>query len=252
MDEHPTLASVSPIQAAFSNGAIYDHDAPWATTGLRVIAEAVAASHGNFPDDDGSVETLTGNTGMQPYENATFTMRAYCWCDGEQPGHADGCPPNFEHKPSGLQVSWYKHAGRGVTANQPRPEHWTAIIAECLDSVGSNTDTPPVTCIACHTTLEPVFHDTTAYQFDNAMWIGIFGGYGMFTDNLLDREASPLPGPPDLTAVLCHDCAHALCDTVPWLGALVDPQSSHAHSYNHDWTGHTGWDLPHAASDGPA
>jgi len=56
------------------------------------------------------------------------------------------------------------------------------------------------------------------------------GGYGEFIDHLGTKA----------TMVLCHECAHALCD---FLG--VDPYNWHSHTYRKDWTGHTGWDLPH-------
>lgn len=49
------------------------------------------------------------------YENDVFCIRAYCWCDGDEKGHENGCPPNFEYKPLGFKVSWYKHAGRGAS-----------------------------------------------------------------------------------------------------------------------------------------
>jgi hypothetical protein len=100
-------------------------------------------------------------------------------------------------------------------------------------------------CSACGQELQPVFEGVSPrdYQYDNAMWIGLFGGYGMFVDNL-DAQPGVVPGPPDIALVVCHDCAHALCDANPWLAKAIQPANSHAHSYDRDWTGHTGWDLP--------
>ena len=101
------------------------------------------------------------------------------------------------------------------------------------------------TCTVCEKPLEPLFDENTAYQFDNALWVGFFGGYSMFVDEIGEGD-DRLPGAPYAAAVLCHECAHDLCDQHPWISALVKPQTSHAHSYRKDWTGHTGWDLPHS------
>lgn len=142
-------------------------------------------------------------------------------------------------------------------------------------------------CVACGNNLPPGLAGEMGdldndYQFDNALWIGFHGGYGMFVDNtdatmqsnpddmyLRDedgeyliaeggglipnpeympefREPRLLPGQPDYEAVICHDCAHDLCKRVPWIEKLLNPHGSHAHSIRKDWTGHTGWDLPHA------
>lgn len=98
------------------------------------------------------------------------------------------------------------------------------------------------------------------YQFDNALWIGFHGGYGMFTDNMEAtlphvlgvpaNEATydvkrKLPGQPDHECVLCHDCAHEACDALPWMKRLIDPWSSHAHTaeYTESHPDHYGWDY---------
>ena len=101
-------------------------------------------------------------------------------------------------------------------------------------------------CSACGATLKPVFAevDPAGYQYDNAMWIGLFGGYGMFIDSV-ESGPSIIPGPPDITLVICHECAHSLCETHPWLANAISPLASHAHSHDADWSGHEGWDLPH-------
>lgn len=55
-------------------------------------------------------------------------------------GHAKTCciaVPNFHHKPSGLEVRWYKYMGRGMEyepAEPPRKE-WNRIMDECMASV---------------------------------------------------------------------------------------------------------------------
>ena len=152
-------------------------------------------------------------------------------------------------------------------------------------------------------------HEECTYQFDNALWIGFHGGYGMFVDNVdakfptntderwirnsderdefgmycdfklgteckcnanpaspmeyhelkcprrnpVDdpnyvprfREERTLPGHPDYEAVICHDCAHELCDSEPWIGRLIRPFRSHAHKteYMDQHPEHWGWDF---------
>ena len=101
-------------------------------------------------------------------------------------------------------------------------------------------------CDSCGVTLTPEFREDTDYQFDNALWIGFHGGYGMFVDSHVGRNApSHNIGGADEQAVICHDCAHALCEAHPWIAAILEPATSHAHDYDTDWTGHKGWDLPH-------
>jgi hypothetical protein len=131
--------------------------------------------------------------------------------------------------------------------------------------------------------------DPPTYQFENALWIGFHGGYGMFVDNLearlptntderwlrnsdrigdfgmfddytLDADGRPiddpdwqpryreervLPGQPDYETVICHDCAHELCEREPWLKELLRPYGSHAHrtAYHEAHPEHRGWDY---------
>lgn len=106
------------------------HNADWATSGLVMLAEIIAERRGERG-------YLAGNDGAEPFENDVFAMRTYCWCDEEMPGHEDGCPPNFEYKPTGVQISWYKHAGRGIECNRPEPTmmRWFEVLADCVRSV---------------------------------------------------------------------------------------------------------------------
>lgn len=145
-------------------------------------------------------------------------------------------------------------------------------------------------CFACDTELspDPSFPDAE-YQFDNALWIGFHGGYGMFVDHLEaklpnnsderwlrnsderdafglfcdfkldddgklvdDPEWLPtfnaermLPGQPDYEAVICHDCAHELCATIPWVERLLHAHNSHAHrtAWKEAHPEHYGWDY---------
>ena len=71
-------------------------------------------------------------------------MRSYCWCDGDIEGHGDGCPPNFEHRPSGLVVSWYKHVGRGSSQNRVvSVREWVDALGGCIREVLATTPTSP-------------------------------------------------------------------------------------------------------------
>jgi hypothetical protein len=105
--------------------------------GLRLIAEAVKDKTGR--KDNGFWGLLTDNSGKPEFENSVFAMRSYCWCDGGL--HPDGCPPNFEHYPSGLAVSWYKHARRGVTINRHiTSTQWLDVVQGCLESLSPTSD----------------------------------------------------------------------------------------------------------------
>ena len=129
------------------------------------------------------------------------------------------------------------------------------------------TEDPTTCCYACHAELDPEFGspaEALAHeQWDNALVLRLEGGYGMFIDPIPHDPATDFrtgtvgeldrPRPREgtlqragaLKVVICHDCAHDLCERVPWLERLIEPQRSHAHSHRRDWTGHTGWDLPH-------
>lgn len=132
-------------QFAFSGSPWQEYEAYWATGGLGHIAEVICEARGEKPGPYGWDNLLTDNSGAEPFENDVFAMRAYCWCDNDRPGHENGCPPNFQYKPSSLVINWYKHANRGVSANQERPPTrlWLAIIVACIESIAAaNGDTP--------------------------------------------------------------------------------------------------------------
>lgn len=97
-------------------------------------------------------------------------------------------------------------------------------------------------CFKCDSELLPV-HDSTDYQFDNALWIGFFGGYGMFVDNLDADHTPDLHA--DFQLVLCHDCAHTFMDENPFLKKLFHPFNSHSHTaaYMQKNPDHFGWDV---------
>lgn len=100
-------------------------------------------------------------------------------------------------------------------------------------SESSSVDAPagPV-CINCRQVLDPVFpFDVPAdrYQLKNALWVGFFGGYGMYVDELADmpgaRRTTTVPGTVDAEAVLCGTCADAMCATYPWMDRLLHPEN---------------------------
>ena len=112
-------------QMLLSNNNFYSEEAYWATEGLilldRVIEESKIREWNNQTD----------------YEGTIFAYRKYCWCDGDRDGHGNGCPPNFEHYPSGVKITWYKHEGRGVTCNGPElpAVFWWDILNSCVQEI---------------------------------------------------------------------------------------------------------------------
>lgn len=136
------MANLELGQIVFSNNDWHKYDCDWAQEGLNLIAEVIAELRGNSHDRYGWDGLLTSNSGAEEYVNDIFEMRCYCWCDfgwEENPDHphANGCPPNFLYKPTGMIITWYKHAGRGATANKKYPgaRTWFEIINHCISSV---------------------------------------------------------------------------------------------------------------------
>lgn len=126
-------------QAVFGNGQMHAIDLNRTIeAGLVTIAEAIAAVRGEDPD---RVGLLISNYGCDPYESDVFAMHTYCWCDGDQPGHQDGCPPNFRYNPSGFEVSWYKHVGRGASqSRQLGGLEWLSMLQDCLASLTPDSE----------------------------------------------------------------------------------------------------------------
>ena len=81
---------------------------------------------------------------------------------------------------------------------------------------------PVGVCFACGQTLELVFPDLPYPQFENALHLDFGGGYGEFIDGPF-HEAGPL------SLIICHACAHALAEQVPWIERILDPAHSHTH-----------------------
>lgn len=109
----------------------------------RIADEAAVIVLGNPDNDDLVWELPTSNSGaIWDYPDWPFTMRAFDWSD-------DGMTkslPNFLDKQTGYEVHWYKHLGRGMSANwEMTRREWRAIEMRLLDWVYSFEDSPLVT-----------------------------------------------------------------------------------------------------------
>lgn len=106
-----------------------EFEAIWAVEGLVILYQILEDLN---PSD-------FVNTGS--YDNYLFSFNSYCWCDGEKEGHEKGCPPNFIFKNSGVEINWYKHIGRGISANidELSPLNWYLILNACIMSLRGNT-----------------------------------------------------------------------------------------------------------------
>lgn len=121
---------------------------------------------------------------------------------------------------------------------QPTEDELTAVLMDWIYEKAGAKEPEKVFCGAeCGRELVPEANTDTEYQFDNALWIRFDGGYGMFVDPM--RE--------EYKIVICHECAHALCDQHPWIGKLLNPHGSHAHktAYVEAHPDHYGWDYDH-------
>ena len=66
------------------------------------------------------------------FENDTFIIRPYYWGDDEDIAEL----PNFEYKPTGFTISWYKYPMRDAYASHDiSNEEFLAIIKACEDSL---------------------------------------------------------------------------------------------------------------------
>ena len=129
-------------------------DDDYVSAGLRRITSVLQGVTGEGPNG-----ILGGNNGYGvEYENDTFMMHPFCWCDrsdcpwcldcyceiGEAPDfpvieECGNCKsgrdfaPNFIYKPTGATVRWYKYIGRGMEIDGDFPEDF---IVNCIKSVG--------------------------------------------------------------------------------------------------------------------
>lgn len=110
-------------QMILSNNQFFVHEAYWATDGLILLRSVLQES-----------KVLEWEN-TYDYEGKVFAYRNYCWCDGDL--HEEGCPPNFEYYSKDIKITWYKHEGRGITANikEPKAIEWFDIIADCVKEI---------------------------------------------------------------------------------------------------------------------
>ena len=72
-------------------------------------------------------ENPFNNSGSSSFKNEIFSVEAYDWSEKEQPW-------NFIWR--GVEIKWYKHFGRGMTANQElHPFGAATMLEECLGSI---------------------------------------------------------------------------------------------------------------------
>lgn len=93
---------------------------------LSLIGEnVVAAAAARKEQQDNPFQ----NTGAS-FKNDVFEVRAYSWDEDEEQ------PFNFAWRD--LRVSWYKHAGRGMSVNKKVDVHLVnEMLVECLGSIWS-------------------------------------------------------------------------------------------------------------------
>jgi hypothetical protein len=111
-------------QACFSNTL-------WERYEMQDEVEAAISFIADYASKGRTEDDPTSNNGAE-FSNDTFSMRAYCWCDGEE--HGDGCPPNFEYKK--FKASWYKYLGRGGSQSHllSREKIWE-MTKDCIESL---------------------------------------------------------------------------------------------------------------------
>ena len=79
---------------------------------------------------------IIGDEIQDHYENETFVVRPYCWDDESE----ESCKPNFEHKPSGFKMTWYKCPLRDPYCNMEiSHDQFQSILYDCLNSTMDGT-----------------------------------------------------------------------------------------------------------------
>lgn len=102
------------ISHLLCGNTIYENEADWAENGLRWLLEVIY---------------LTYNIDDPEFESDLFSLRPFCWEEDEEKSQL----PNFEYKPTGLKVSWYRSIGRGMSTNvEHEPDDWCTIINNCV------------------------------------------------------------------------------------------------------------------------
>lgn len=71
------------------------------------------------------------------YENDTFMMHQFCWCEEDTCKWCGKNEPNFIFKPTGYKLWWYKYIGRGEESKGKLPLDW---LKQCVESVTKEKD----------------------------------------------------------------------------------------------------------------
>jgi len=109
------------------------------SNGLRELTRALEAAG---EDIDQGFGGLGGSYGYgHDFENETFMMHRFCWCE------KDNCSwcgnegaPNFHHKLTSLKVWWYKWIGRSMRIEwgEVKEPRWGKVLRECVRSLGGD------------------------------------------------------------------------------------------------------------------
>ena len=89
-----------------------------------------------FLSDEEYEKQLTKKHDNKTVDNDLFLIRPYYWGDDERISKR----PNFEYKPLGLKITWYKYPLRGAMSNMPLPsDRITKILSECIEYAQKKT-----------------------------------------------------------------------------------------------------------------
>lgn len=105
---------------------------PLLEAALRSIASEIERVEWNRRQEE--FHSPMSGFGSEDWACEEFVARPHCWCDGTREDHAEGCPPNFEWRD--LRIAWYKHVGRGLSANRNvPPDEMAELLVRCLEAV---------------------------------------------------------------------------------------------------------------------
>jgi hypothetical protein len=130
--------------------------------GLYALSELII--RGLQPDERGG--GLGGEFGYGAnFENDVFMMHRYCWCESEDCAWCEGEAPNFRHKASGFEASWYKYVGRGMETNRKLTvREWADILRACFDSIPAEAHERAAAQVAHEQTPEYQAEQERAYR----------------------------------------------------------------------------------------
>lgn len=102
--------------------------------GLYLLSETII--RGLRPENCGG-GVLGGEFGYAcDYENDTFMIHHYCWCEKDDCRWCSRAAPNFLYKPSGFSITWYKWIGRETKANRAiTGKQWAEVFKRCYESI---------------------------------------------------------------------------------------------------------------------